>query len=187
MGNHPIEELSPVVSLETVHRARATSTAVTAAEPVREFITRLAAYTREQANIGVSPQGSIALLRSAQAPVEDSPWLSLGAVRTTAQTQDTNRAGPGTLDPVPEKRQPAVPARDENTREMPAGSSLPAGSPACATRICVRGDGDNQLTNRMSGKLMSGNNRKPEPGAVLDNRYKKQSHRTDGHSGELDC
>lgn len=67
VGNHPIEELSPVVSLDEVRRARATSTAVTAAEPVREYITRLAAYTREQAKIGVSPRGSIALLRSAQA------------------------------------------------------------------------------------------------------------------------
>jgi len=67
VGSHPIEDLSPVVSLAEVRRARATSTAVTAAAPVREYITRLAEYTREQANIGVSPRGSIALLRSAQA------------------------------------------------------------------------------------------------------------------------
>jgi MoxR-like ATPase len=67
VGSHPIEELSAVVTLDAVRRARQTSTAVDAAEPVREYITRLAEYTREQANIGVSPRGSIALLRSAQA------------------------------------------------------------------------------------------------------------------------
>jgi MoxR-like ATPase len=67
VGGHPIEQLSPVVSLDSVRRARETTAAVTAEQPVREYITQLAAYTRERADIGVSPRGSIALLRTAQA------------------------------------------------------------------------------------------------------------------------
>ena len=67
VGGHPIDELSPVASVEQLRQARATSAAVTAEQPVREYITRLARYTREQAELGVSPRGSIDLLRTAQA------------------------------------------------------------------------------------------------------------------------
>jgi len=67
VGGHPIETLSPVVDLAALRRARATSAAVTAEPPVREYITRLTAYTRERAELGVSPRGSIELLRTAQA------------------------------------------------------------------------------------------------------------------------
>ena len=67
VGGHPIEELEPVTDVDTVRRARATASAVTVNEPIREYASRLADYTRENARLGVSPRGSIALLRSAQA------------------------------------------------------------------------------------------------------------------------
>jgi MoxR-like ATPase len=67
VDGHPIDELSAVVGLAELRRACATSGAVRVERPVREYITRLAAYTREHAELGVSPRGSIALLRTAQA------------------------------------------------------------------------------------------------------------------------
>jgi len=66
-GRHPIEELEPVATGEEVRRARETAAGVTAEEPVREYVTRLANYTRDRADLGVSPRGSIALLRAGQA------------------------------------------------------------------------------------------------------------------------
>lgn len=67
VGTHPVEEISPVVDIEALRRARATTRSVTVEQPVREYITRLATHTREHADLGVSPRGSIALLRAAQA------------------------------------------------------------------------------------------------------------------------
>ncbi|PSQ20887.1 ATPase [Halobacteriales archaeon QS_8_65_32] len=66
-GVHPIERLKPVTDRERLRRARATVASVDATEPVREYVTRLARYTREHAALGVSPRGSIALLSAAQA------------------------------------------------------------------------------------------------------------------------
>ena len=66
-GRHPIEDLEPVTTGEAVVRARETVGRVTAEEPVRAYVTRLANYTRDHADLGVSPRGSIALLRAAQA------------------------------------------------------------------------------------------------------------------------
>ncbi|MFT4945032.1 MAG: MoxR-like ATPase [Halovenus sp.] len=66
VDGHPIDELSPVVGLETLRRARETSVGISVEEPVRTYITRLARYTREHAELGVSPRGSITLLRAAQ-------------------------------------------------------------------------------------------------------------------------
>ena len=67
VDGHPIDELSAVVGLSELRQACATSSRVRAEQPVREYITRLAAYTREHAELGASPRGSIALLRTAQA------------------------------------------------------------------------------------------------------------------------
>jgi MoxR-like ATPase len=66
-GHHPIESLDPVASSEELRRAQATAAAVTLREPVREYAVDLATYTREHARLGVSPRGTIALLRAAQA------------------------------------------------------------------------------------------------------------------------
>ncbi len=67
VGNHPIEELSPVATLEDLQAARTAVSEITVEEPIRAYVTQLAAYTRDQAQLGVSPRGSIALLRAAQA------------------------------------------------------------------------------------------------------------------------
>ncbi len=66
VGEHPIEELEPVVSLEAFQDARETTASVTVSEAVRAYATRLARYTRDHAQLGVSPRGTISLLRAGQ-------------------------------------------------------------------------------------------------------------------------
>ncbi|MEF8775581.1 MAG: AAA family ATPase [Haloarculaceae archaeon] len=66
VGQHPIEELDPVASLEDLTAARGTTADVRVESHVREYATALAGYTREHAQLGVSPRGSIALLRACQ-------------------------------------------------------------------------------------------------------------------------
>jgi MoxR-like ATPase len=66
VGNHPIETLEPVATVSDLVAARRTTAAVTVEEPVRDYVTALARYTRENAQLGVSPRGSISLLRAAQ-------------------------------------------------------------------------------------------------------------------------
>ncbi|ADE04720.1 AAA family ATPase [Haloferax volcanii] len=66
-GHHPIESLEPVASAGDVRDARERILDVTVSEPVRSYVSRLAADTRAGADLGVSPRGSIALVRAAQA------------------------------------------------------------------------------------------------------------------------
>ncbi|WP_331236107.1 AAA family ATPase [Natronorarus salvus] len=66
VGAHPIETLEPVAGVDEIRRARESVAAVTVKEPVRVYATRLASYTREHATLGVSPRGTLALLRAAQ-------------------------------------------------------------------------------------------------------------------------
>ena len=66
VGTHPIADLEPVTTLESLVAAREATAAVTVEEPIRAYATRLARYTREHAQLGVSPRGSIALLRAGQ-------------------------------------------------------------------------------------------------------------------------
>jgi MoxR-like ATPase len=47
--------------------ARRVTSEVAVEAPLREYVTRLARYTREHAQLGVSPRGAISLLRAAQA------------------------------------------------------------------------------------------------------------------------
>jgi len=67
VGDHPIDELAPVATLSELAAARQAVASVTVEEPIRAYATRLATYTRERARLGVSPRGSISLLRAAQA------------------------------------------------------------------------------------------------------------------------
>lgn len=67
VGTHPIESLEPVATLADLKHARAVTTEVSATEPVRSYATELARFTRERARIGLSPRGSLQLLRAAQA------------------------------------------------------------------------------------------------------------------------
>jgi MoxR-like ATPase len=65
-GEHPIESVEPVATVEGVRRARATVADVEVTEPVRTYVARLAEHTRRNATLGVSPRGSLALIRTAQ-------------------------------------------------------------------------------------------------------------------------
>ncbi|ELY54288.1 AAA family ATPase [Natronolimnohabitans innermongolicus] len=67
VGDHPIEHVESVTDLETIVDARETVSQIRVETPIREYVTRLAGYTREHARVGVSPRGTIALLRAAQA------------------------------------------------------------------------------------------------------------------------
>jgi MoxR-like ATPase len=66
VGHHPIEELSAAVTVADLAEARETAASVTVEESVRDYATRLAHYTRRHAELGVSPRGTIAVLRAAQ-------------------------------------------------------------------------------------------------------------------------
>jgi MoxR-like ATPase len=66
-GDHPIDSLDPVATLDDLRGARATVANVTLSEPVRRYVSRLATHTRNEATLGVSPRGAIALVRAAQA------------------------------------------------------------------------------------------------------------------------
>ncbi len=67
VGDHPIESLEPVASVEELLQAQATAATIGVTQPIREYATRLTRYTRDHAQLGASPRGTIALLRSAQA------------------------------------------------------------------------------------------------------------------------
>lgn len=67
VGTHPIETLEPVATVEQLDGARETVADVTVERPVREYVTRLANHTRERAQLGISPRGSLSVLRAAQA------------------------------------------------------------------------------------------------------------------------
>ncbi|MFW5919686.1 MAG: AAA family ATPase [Halanaeroarchaeum sp.] len=66
VGTHPIEEAGPVASLDDLERARDVTAGVTVEAPIREYVTRLARYTRDRAELGASPRASLQLLRAAQ-------------------------------------------------------------------------------------------------------------------------
>ena len=67
VGRHPIERLDPVATTRDLTRARTRVSEVHVEESLRAYVTRLANHTREAAALGVSPRGSITLLRAAQA------------------------------------------------------------------------------------------------------------------------
>ncbi|MFC7167042.1 AAA family ATPase [Halospeciosus flavus] len=66
VGGHPVDAVEPVTTIDALRRARATAAAATVSAPVRRYVTELANFTREHAELGVSPRGSIALVRAAQ-------------------------------------------------------------------------------------------------------------------------
>jgi len=66
-GTHPIETLEPVATREQLRGARETVSEITVEAPVREYVTRVANHTRERAELGVSPRGSLSLVRAGQA------------------------------------------------------------------------------------------------------------------------
>jgi len=93
VGDHPIESLDPVASVEELLRAQATAATIGVTEPIRDYATRLAGYTREHAQLGVSPRGTIALLRAAQARalVEGREYVIPDDVQTEARSVLSHR------------------------------------------------------------------------------------------------
>jgi len=96
-GEHPIESLDSVATVEDVLRARKTVSNVTVRDPVRAYVSRLAGYTREHAQLGVSPRGSIALLRTAQARAvfEGRGYVTPDDIQTEAPTVLSHRVRTG--------------------------------------------------------------------------------------------
>jgi MoxR-like ATPase len=66
VGGHPIEDVEPVANVDQLQQARAAAADVKVTEAVQHYAARLAEYTRNRAALGVSPRGTIALLRTAQ-------------------------------------------------------------------------------------------------------------------------
>jgi MoxR-like ATPase len=67
IGDHPIDSLTPVATIDELRSAQKEISHVGVKDAIRSYVTRLAQYTRENSQLGVSPRGSIALLRAAQA------------------------------------------------------------------------------------------------------------------------
>jgi MoxR-like ATPase len=85
-GDHPIDAVDAVASTEELLAAQATAKTIGVTEPIRDYATRLAGFTREHAQLGVSPRGSIALLQAAQARaiLEDREYVIPDDVQTEA-------------------------------------------------------------------------------------------------------
>ena len=66
IGGHAIEAVTPVASAAELRAVRAATDSVEVREPLRAYVARIARYTREHAELGASPRGSIALVRAAQ-------------------------------------------------------------------------------------------------------------------------
>jgi MoxR-like ATPase len=96
VGEHPIETLEPVVEVEALREARSTVARVRAEDAIREYVTRLARYTRDHAQLGVSPRGSIALLRASQgrAALEGRDYVIPDDIQTEAAVTLTHRIRP---------------------------------------------------------------------------------------------
>ncbi|SDN01192.1 MoxR-like ATPase [Halogranum gelatinilyticum] len=96
-GRHPIESIEPVATVEDLSRARTTVSEVEVSEPIRSYVSRLAGYTRQHAQLGVSPRGSIALLRAAQARavLSERDYVVPDDVQTEAPTVLAHRVVTG--------------------------------------------------------------------------------------------
>ncbi len=97
-GHHPIEELDSVTDGERLRRARETASRVTLSEPVRDYISRLAQHTRNKAQLGVSPRGSIALARTSQvrALLNERDYVTPDDVQAEVPTVFAHRIRPRT-------------------------------------------------------------------------------------------
>ena len=115
VGDHPVDAVEPVATLEDVRRLTATAAAVTVREPVRRYVARLTEHTRSNASLGVSPRGSLALVRTAQVRAvlngreyvipddvqTEAPTVLAHRVRTERGTADGRDVIEDALDRVP--------------------------------------------------------------------------------------
>jgi len=92
-GDHPVEAVEPVATIDDVRRARTAVGAVEATEELRRYVARLAVHTRRHAHLGVSPRGSLALLRTAQAraALDGRGYVIPDDVQAEAQTVFAHR------------------------------------------------------------------------------------------------
>lgn len=98
VGEHPIEQIEAVTTTEALLAARRRVRRVTVEPPIRSYLTALAAFTRDRARLGVSPRGSIALLRAAQARavLADRSFVLPDDVQTEAPVVLPHRIQPDT-------------------------------------------------------------------------------------------
>ncbi len=96
-GDHPIQSLEAVADTEDLRRARQTVTEVDVREPVRNYVARLAAHTREHAELGVSPRGAIAVIQAAQARavLDGRSFVTPDDVQGELQSVWAHRVRPG--------------------------------------------------------------------------------------------
>lgn len=97
---HPIESLDPVVDLTAVRAMRTATAGVRVEAPLRAYVTRLTAFTRERAVLGASPRAAILLVRAAQgrAVLEGRDYVVPEDVRREAPAVLTHRLRTGSTD-----------------------------------------------------------------------------------------
>ncbi|WP_123537997.1 AAA family ATPase [Halosimplex salinum] len=103
VGEHPIEELESVATLEDLQSARETTANVTVERSVREYVTRLSQFTRRHAELGVSPRGGLAVLQAAQgrAVLEGREYVIPDDVQTEAEVVFPHRIRTSTDETTP--------------------------------------------------------------------------------------
>jgi len=103
VGHHPINDLAAVATLEDLRQARETAAAVTTEESVRQYVTRLAKFTRRHAELGVSPRGALAVLRAAQgrAIIEGRSYVIPDDVQAEARVVFPHRVRTNTTETTP--------------------------------------------------------------------------------------
>jgi MoxR-like ATPase len=103
VGDHPIDDLSPVATLEDLREAREATAAITVEEPVQRYVTQLANYTREHAQLGASPRASLSLLRAAQgrALLEGRDYVTPDDVQREAYVVFPHRITTGSTNQTP--------------------------------------------------------------------------------------
>ncbi|EMA67754.1 moxr-like ATPase [Halorubrum aidingense JCM 13560] len=97
VADHPVDAIEPVATVADVRSARAAVGAIETAETVRRYVARLAVDTRQNASLGVSPRGSLALLRCAQAraALDGRGYVIPDDVQREAQTVFAHRIRTG--------------------------------------------------------------------------------------------
>jgi MoxR-like ATPase len=90
VGDNPLDTLEPVASVEEILRAQRQVTAVRVTADVQRYIVQIVEHTRvaEAVILGVSPRGSLALMRAAQAwaAIEGRAFVQPDDVKAVAKS-----------------------------------------------------------------------------------------------------
>ena len=91
-------------TLDDLREARDTAAGVTVESDVREYVTRLAQFTRRHADLGVSPRGSLAVLQAAQgrAVLDGREYVIPDDIQTEARVVFPHRVRTNTAETTPE-------------------------------------------------------------------------------------